>query len=139
MTTLVVDASVAVKWFFPEIYSEAARQIVLSKREFLAPDLIWPEVGQALLKKVRRNEITSEEAADILRDFSRFPLQTYESKILLDTAWVLADRHGVSVYDALYLALAMDRDCSLVTADRKFYEALQKSSGRRLVWIEDTL
>ena len=139
MTMLVVDASVAVKWFLPEIHSQAAERILKSGRKLLAPDLIWAEVGNALWKKVRRDEILPEEANGILRDFLRFPVQTYESKILLPTAWDLAIQSDTSVYDALYLSLAIGQNCPLVTADRKFYETFKKSSELWLVWVEDII
>ena len=139
MTMLVVDASVAVKWFLPEIHSQAAERILKSRRKLLAPDLIWAEVGNALWKKVRRDEILPEEANGILRDFLRFPVQTYESKILLPTAWDLAIQSDTSVYDALYLSLAIGQNCPLVTADRKFYETFKKSSELWLVWVEDII
>ncbi len=138
MKALVVDASVAVKWFVPEIHSEAAGRILKSKWDLLAPDIIWAEVGNTLWKKIRRGEISAQEAMDIIKDFRRFPIQTYGSKLLLDTAWHLAQEFGISVYDGMYLALAISRDCSLVTADRKFYEVFQKKSITfRFIWVED--
>ena len=132
----MVDASVAVKWFLPEIHCEAAGRVLKLKRELLAPDLIWAEVGNTLWKKVRRNEISPEEAAGILKDFLRFPIQTFGSKLLLDIACSLAGQCSVSVYDGLYLALAVSQKCSLVTADRKFYESMQKHKGMSVIWIE---
>lgn len=139
MSSVVVDASVAIKWFLPEIHSEAAGRVLKSRQRILAPDLIWAEVGNTLWKKNIRQEITVEESGGILKDFLRFPLQIYSSKILLDTAWNLAVRYRVSVYDGLYLALALGRGCLLVTADRKFYESLRgESIGRKLTWVEDT-
>jgi len=138
LTAFVVDASVAIKWFLPEIHSEAASRVLRSKRALLAPDLVWAEVGNTLWKKVRRNEITAEEAYGILRDFIRFPLRTYASKTLLPAAWELADQFGITVYDSLYLALVSGRGRSLVTADRKFYESIHKKPiGSRVVWVED--
>ena len=138
MNEFVIDASVAVKWFLPEIYSEAAGKILKSKQKLLAPELIWAEVGNTLWKKILRQEITIEESSRILQDFLRFPLQIYGSKFLLDTAWGLAVGCRISVYDGLYLALAVGRGCFLVTADRKFYEALrEKDIWKRLVWVED--
>jgi len=135
---LVVDASVAVKWFVPEIHHEAAGKILKSKWELLAPDIIWAEVGNSLWKKKRRDEISAQEAVGILKDFKRFPIQTYGSKLLLDSAWYLAQEFGVSVYDGMYLALAISRDCSLVTADRKFFDLFQKESiAFRFLWVED--
>lgn len=138
MNALVIDASVAVKWFLPEIHSPAAGRVLKSKRTFLAPDLIWAEVTNTLWKKQRKKELSLSEASNILTDFLRFPLQTYSSKTLLDTAWVMSCQSGLSVYDGLYLALAIGHDCPLVTADRKFYDMLQKGPiGSQLLWVED--
>ena len=140
MSALVVDASVAVKWFLPEIHSEAAGRVLKSRKALLAPDLIWAEIGNVLWKKVRRDELGSEEAQGILEDFMRFPLEAYACKILLHPAWDLAVRLGVSVYDGLYLALAAGKKCSLVTADRKLYESLRnKPVGFKLIWVEDAV
>ena len=137
MKALIIDASVAVKWFLPEVHSNDAIRILKSKQELLAPDLIWAEVGNTLWKKVLRKEITTEESSQILKDFLRFPIQTYGSKPLLDTAWTLAVQWKVSVYDGLYLALAVGLDFPLVTADRRFHESLQKNLPEKLIWIED--
>lgn len=138
MSAVVVDASVAVKWFLPEIHSEAAGRVLKSRQKLLAPDLIWAEVGNTLWKKSLRKEITIEESRGILKDFLRFPLQIYGSKTLLDTAWSLAIQCNVSIYDSLYLALAIGSGCSLITADRKFYESLHEETfGKKLVWVED--
>lgn len=135
--SLVVDASVAIKWFLPEIHSEAASLVLRSKLDLLAPDLIWPEVGNILWKKVLRKELRVQEAEGILKDFMRFPLQTYGSKFLLNSAWQLAHESGTTVYDSLYLALANHQGCSLVTADRKFYESVcKRTSGSRMIWVE---
>jgi len=137
VSTIVIDASVAVKWFLPEPHAEAARRVLSGRREFLAPDLIWAEVGNVLWKKSARAEISSEVACAILRDFRRFPLQTYTAGTLLDPAWDLAVRFRISVYDSLYLALAVNRDCKLLTADRQFYDTLKRTPfASTLVWVE---
>lgn len=135
---LVVDASVAIKWFLPEIHSEEASLVLKSKQELLAPDLIWAEFGSTLWKKVHRKEVTIQEAEGILKDFMRLPLQTYSSKFLLNAAWKFAHESGATVYDSLYLALAKARGCSLVTADKKFYESITKGTNiSRIIWIEN--
>ena len=135
---LVVDASVAIKWFLPEIHSEAASLILKTKSELMAPDLLWVEVGSILWKKVLRKELNVQEAEGILKDFLRFPVQTHGSKFLLNSAWQLANGSGATVYDSLYLALANYHGCPLVTADKKFYESItMKTAGSRVIWVED--
>jgi len=138
--TLVVDANIAIKWFLPEIHSDEARLILASKWELWAPDYIWAEFGNTLRRKIRLEEVTVEEAEGILKDFMRFPIQTHGSKLLLNSAWGLAKNSGATIYDSLYLALATSRECSLVTADNKFYQAIKsckETANSRIVWVED--
>jgi len=137
VSEVVVDASVAVKWFLPEPHAPAARRVFKGRRTLLAPDLIWVEVGNALWKRVQRDELAGEAAWHILRDFRRFPLQTSSAKTLLEPAWALAVQCRMSVYDGLYLALAVSRNCNLVTADRSLMDATKGTSlASTVVWIE---
>jgi predicted nucleic acid-binding protein len=134
----VVDASVALKWVFPEIYSDAARLLLQKNRELLAPDLIWAEVGNALWKKQRKGEIDGDAAQELLRDFRRFPIKIHPSETILDNAWSIAVDCDRSLYDCLYLALATSSACTLVTADRKLYNALNPGPlADFLTWVED--
>ncbi len=107
-------------------------------QNILAPDLIWTEVASAVCKKVRRREISAEEGSALLVEFQNYPVQTTESKTLLDTAWRAAHDAGLSFYDALYLALSYDRDCSFVTADKKLYDRIHAAYPQtETVWLED--
>ena len=133
----MIDASVAVKWLLPERHAAAARRLLRGRRELLAPDLIWAEVGNALWKRCRRAELAADTARKILQDFRHFPLQTHAAEALVGFAWDLANRYGVTVYDGLYLALAVGRNCPLVTADRPLYDALNGHAlSPTLVWVE---
>ena len=138
MTRWVVDASVAVKWFLPEVDAEAAQRLLQAQHELLAPDLLWAEVGNTLWKKWRQGEITAETAQGILRDIRTFPLQVHRTEMLLETAWDLAVQWQRSIYDSLYLAIAMTVTCQLVTADRRFYNALRDHlAPTYLLWVAD--
>jgi predicted nucleic acid-binding protein len=67
--TLVVDASVACKWFVADIDTGAAEALVTGGHMLLAPDLIVPELCNVAWLKLRRGEITAEQAmADGLPD-----------------------------------------------------------------------
>jgi len=136
---LVVDASVAVKWLLPESHAEAASRILNSKHELLAPDLILAEVGNVIWKKWRRREVSGDVAGDLLRDFYRYPVQTFASRALMIAAWGLAEQYDRSFYDSLYLALAIHAGCPLVTADLKLYNRFKGGPlSESLVWVEDT-
>lgn len=138
MTPLVVDASVVIKWLLPEVHSGAARRILAADHALLAPDLLWAELGNALWKRLRSGEIAAEDARDLLRDFRRFPIVTTPILSLIDAALEIATHLDRTVYDSLYLALALARRCQLVTADRRLYNTLKRGPlAATLVWIED--
>jgi predicted nucleic acid-binding protein len=62
MTPYVVDASIVIKWFVDEVHAGAARRLQEAQYELFAPGLLWPECGNILWKKVRRRELTPDEA-----------------------------------------------------------------------------
>ncbi len=138
MTYLVVDASVAVKWFLREVHAEAAMRILDPNHELIAPDLIWAEFGNVLWKRRRRGEITFATARAILLDFKRYPIATMPVAPLVEAALEIADGLRQSVYDSLYLALAERRECRLVTADRRFRDAVMDSAlAARMLWVAE--
>lgn len=139
MTPIVVDASVAVKWLLPEESSGDAVRWLAAEYELMAPDLLWAELGNVLWKKCRRRELEARTAAALLRDFARMPLRLHAAERWAGAALELALRHGVTVYDALYLALAAGHACRLVTADRRLHEACRAGVLQGLVtWVADT-
>lgn len=136
--TIAVDASVAIKWFIPEVHAIAATRLLHKNLQFIAPDLIFAEVGNILWKKSRSKELTLNTASAILNDFKRLPLNSFESEPLLDTAWQIATAHQCTVYDSLYVALAQAEGCILVTADRALYNILSSTNlAHLLLWVED--
>ena len=138
MTLLVVDASVVVKWFLPEIHSVAALRVAKSGHTFIAPDLLGAEVANTFWKKHRRDELTNDEASRLIEDLQRLDITMVPHQRLLSKAFALAAGASHPVYDCLYLALAHQSDCHLVTADRRFYKAFSKGEdAHQIVWIED--
>ena len=134
----VVDASVAVKWLLPELYSDNAESLLRSGNELIVPDLFWAEVASAICKKVRRRELSHEAATDSLESFLRIPIKTRASKPLAQTAARLALESGVSAYDSFYLTLSYDHDCPLVTADRKLYDRVHEAYPQsETLWLPD--
>jgi predicted nucleic acid-binding protein len=135
---LVVDASVAVKWFLPEIHSQEASRLLNGEFELMAPDLIWSELGNVLWKRWRRRELTREAASEILRDFKRYPLRIVRSGPILDETWRLASTLNRSFYDSVYLALAETENSALITADLNFFNALKGSRlSTSMIWVEE--
>lgn len=138
MSRYVVDSSVAVKWFVPEIHTDAAVRLLDEGHELLAPDLFLPEFGNVVWKKIRLEELTLEEGRHVLRGLMAVPVDLYPSEQLLQPAFEIANGINRSVYDCFYIALALLRNCRLVTADRRFHDALQGGPFSASVrWVRD--
>lgn len=138
MTDLVVDASVAIKWFLPEIHSVAAERLLKPTYNLLAPELLVAEVGNVLWKRMRNQELTLPEAQAILKALASLRLNCVSHYVLIAPALEIANHTDRTVYDSLYLALAIRENCRVVTADRRFAQAIQKTPlANHLLWVED--
>jgi predicted nucleic acid-binding protein len=137
MSLLVVDASVALKWVVEEDGSEAAA--ALGAHALTAPTLLLEECANALWVKQRRAELTPVEAMERMRALREAPVELVPSAGLLDQALALAIEHAQTVYDCLYLALAIRLDARLVTADRRLAAATRRHAdliGRVQMLVE---
>lgn len=138
MSGYVLDASVAIKWFIPEVHSEAALQAKRLRQLLHVPAFITMELGNVIAKKIRRGELSRENGRTILNELPHLPLQRHADSRLFPAAYDLALDTQQSLYDCLYLALAEAIDGKLITADRKFYKSLTGGVfDQRLVWVED--
>ncbi|MBC8114784.1 MAG: type II toxin-antitoxin system VapC family toxin [Candidatus Saccharimonas sp.] len=128
MSDLVVDSSVVFKWFVAEDDSDIAHSILEAwqqmKLKCHAPDWMLAEVGNILWKRQRRAEITTVFASECLNDVDALPLVWADSRSLLPAAMTLAMTHGRTVYDSIYLALAIQLGCPFVTADDRLANAV---------------
>jgi predicted nucleic acid-binding protein len=138
LSRFVVDASVALKWYFPENHTEEAERLLKPGNELFAPDLLLSEIGNILWKRVTGSECSRNKAFTILRELQSHFLQIWEVVILSDEAFDIACRTKRSFYDSLYMALAVKTDCQMVTADLKLYNALKETSFKKyMLWVED--
>jgi predicted nucleic acid-binding protein len=134
----VVDASVCIKWYIPEAYEQEATKLLQAGHSFHAPELILPEVSSIIWKKVRRAEITPREGNRIIESFSKSSLTIHSHKQIIKSAYAGAKSTGQTVYDWTYLALAVSLSCAFVTADKRFYNALENTPMKKnLFWIGD--
>ena len=124
MSVFVLDASLLVKWFVPEVNSAAARKWLDASHDYIAPELIFPEAGNALWKKVRKGELTAEEAQSLVSDLSAAGVEAVSMRALVSDAHALAVRTGITVYDATYLTLAVRLETQIVTGDDRFARKL---------------
>jgi predicted nucleic acid-binding protein len=90
-------------------------QAVVADRQLVAPAVIDAEVLSALRGLERNRGVTAARAALAIVDLRLAPVERYPLDPLLDRAWAL--RNQLNAYDALYVALAIELDCPLVTTD----------------------
>ena len=132
----MVDASVAFKWLIPDSAEDdvAIAKLLLvdhmeGRAKITVPELLYYEVGNILLFGRSRPPI--EEAEDALAGLLAIPLMIVSST----TTGVLrlAAIHGLSYYDAAYVALAEALDCQLITADQRLVRRMRASDHVRLL------
>jgi predicted nucleic acid-binding protein len=131
LSALVLDASVAVKWAVPSAKETLTLESLhLLKRytdgelNFIVPDVFWAEVANVLWKGVRQRrwpQAVAERAASDMRKRSFFTVSSLE---LQSEALEIAFANERSVYDCLYVALAVQFKVEMVTADERLANAL---------------
>ena len=129
MNLVVLDASVAAKWLVwagEPMEAEALGLVELRNQgqiEFVVPDLFWPEIGSILCKAVQRNRCSEETARRSIQELRNYDLPMAPSEPLLESAFAIARRYSRTFYDSIYLALAVSRQATLITADEKLANA----------------
>jgi predicted nucleic acid-binding protein len=131
--SLIVDASVACKWFIAEADSDGAEALLTRDSALLAPDLIVPEVCNVACLKLRRGEITAAQAAAMVESLPDLLDELVPSVQLAARAFAIASSLAHPAYDCFYLALAELRDTRLVTADRRLVARLARTPWARLI------
>ena len=131
MKSLVLDASVAIKWAVPfarePLTDESLRlfkRYVDGEVDFIVPDVFWAEVGNVLWKGTRQRRWRQDEAEAVAADMQARDFKTVSSRVLLPEALRIAFAHDRAVYDCLYVALAVQFKRDLITADERLANAL---------------
>jgi len=131
VSRLVVDASVAVKWVVEEAGTEEALSL-LERSALSAPDLLMAECANILWKKVRRGELTEQEAGLAGQLIQRADLDVQPTRPLMSRALDLAIALDHAAYDCIYLALAIENGWRFVTADERFVRKLAELQDAEL-------
>ena len=134
MMSFIVDASVAVVWMFEDEFHTIA-DITLAEIRGNSAGFVtqhWHlEVRNALLIGERRGRITPGYIRDRLSLLSELPVQT-DTDADLDTVFHLARRYNLTMYDAMYLELAIRKGLPLATLDRQLARAASEASVETL-------
>jgi predicted nucleic acid-binding protein len=116
----------------------AALRLRAPGRSLHTPAFFDVEMGNILWKKVQRAEFSMTEAAEIVSKLPALPLSRYPMLPLIPPAFDLACQTERTVYDSLYLALAIQLDGRMATADQRLVNALPTTPhAAHVYWVED--
>ena len=131
MKAFVVDASVGAKWASPQIIESLADRAdsfleayMDGSVEILVPDLFWIEIGSFLWKSAKRGQITAALARGALDAMLNRPFRTLPSRSVLPEALKIASDFDRTIYDSIYVAMAIATKTELITADERLVNTL---------------
>lgn len=131
--TLIIDASVAIKWVLNEEGTTEALAIPDQISLIFAPEIFEVEIAAILTKRVRMKELGIKEAHTIKSCFEDLPIIRVEFEKVKDMAFLSASEFSVTFYDALYLATAIAFNGEMVTANVKLFNGLQNTPFKNFV------
>jgi predicted nucleic acid-binding protein len=125
--TLVIDASVAVKWVLPEAGSERALALRNAPDHLIAPTQVMAEVANAIWKYAKRGDLSSADAIAAVRMAAGPLARLVPLNELIEPSLEMAVRFRHPVYDCFYLAVAMREAAPLITADATQFELARQA------------
>jgi predicted nucleic acid-binding protein len=132
---IVLDSSVIAAAFFPEKITGKAIDVI-EDNNCITVDLAYSEVANVALKRVAHSDFSVETVKSSCEDciaFIRESCEVIPSQDLVIPAWDLACLHGITAYDAVFVAASIRCDAPLVTADRKLHTAMNKQCKITLI------
>ncbi len=133
----VIDSSVLVAVLTPEEYSEWAEEILDKVDEWISPELVYYEVANAIWKKYKKLKVIGRkeayEAIDKALDTLKHIIKTYSYSELLKESFKTADELNITVYDAVYIALAKKLNAKFITLDEELYRRLEDTEYSKII------
>ena len=131
MTFFTLDASAWLRLFLgdgpvPEELLQAARSVDSGDAVLVAPELLLIEAAHVLRRKQRQGLLGEDEMKELWTDMRRTPIEFIPDRDHVDAAMEIAGITGLSVYDALYLAVARHTGSVLLTQDHDLGQAALK-------------
>lgn len=128
MKTVVLDTSALLRFYIPDGPIPQGLERVMADMErdeavVIVPELLFVETAQVLYKKQTQNILSQTEATKLLEEIVGLPLQVARHQEHILEAFFTAKRLDISVYDALFVALAQSFSATLITADIKLQQA----------------
>ena len=134
MKRVVLDTSAIIRFYVPdgdvpEGLAEDVDAAVSGDVALLVPELALAEVGQVLKKKENAGFLAPAESDEILEAILGLPLDVIGHRDILSSAIDVSRRRNLTVYDALFLALALVHRAELISADKKLLRAFSMERG----------
>ena len=141
MRSIVIDASVVLKWYLAdEEYGQRALGILdkhlTGEVEIIAPSLLEYEVMNGLMIAKKRGRMKAEKIQMAMDGFVNLDLKLKNLSFFYSKIIELCEIHHLSAYDAAYLALASEQGIPFITADEELYKAVKKDLNWA-VWLGD--
>ncbi len=114
---IVVDASAALAG----LLNDGPARRLLGADQLHVPHLIDSEVASGVRRRVLADRLSADAGWVVLDTWRHLAATRYSVHALLARVWQL--RANISAYDAGYVALAEQLDCSLITADARLSRA----------------
>ncbi|UFM64061.1 type II toxin-antitoxin system VapC family toxin [Paracoccus sp. MA] len=121
---LVIDASALIAWVMPDESGVDLASLAERHEEIGAPWLLWAELRNILVVNERRGRLPAGAAEQIIEAVDAFGVRL-DTRPAHSVVMDLARRHGLTVYDALYLELALRQGSSLTSLDAALIQAAQ--------------
>jgi predicted nucleic acid-binding protein len=131
--TIVVDASVALRWCFQLNGSDRAEDLLRSDDHLIAPDLVIAEIANAAWKFVIFDGMPADVAISAVREVAKALEELVPTSVLKDRALSIAIELRHPAYDCFYLALAERSASTLVTADDRLVRRCSGTPFEKLV------
>ena len=131
MIDYVVDSNIAAKWLLPEPDSNLARTLLVPQYKLRAPDLLLSELANVFWKGARRGDFTVGDSQELMNRFVSdhvdVTVRLLPSRLVIKQALQIASAERHSIYDCIYLALAVQARCILITADDRLVKTIQSN------------
>jgi predicted nucleic acid-binding protein len=125
--TFVLDCSIAAKWLLPEPDRAPALEwfdrYASGEVLLIAPDILLAEFASLVAKRHRRKQISAEQAHKAFSLMVKCAPRLFDMRPRLFRALELSLQYQLSLWDCVYLALALEHDCPVLTADRRLFRA----------------
>ena len=124
---IVADSNLIASCVLESAATESARNLRTSDSEWYVPRLWRYEVANILATMIKVRGLSADTAVAILGALSA-TLRPYEREPMAETVFALVAEHGITGYDAHFVALAQEMQCPLYTQDKELLEKFPETA-----------